>query len=134
MFLGTHQDNMADMVAKGRVGRAAKLNPEIVSMIREEVDSGRSTRDEMARKFGVTKTAIGLICRRETWRHVKDENTSGWVRRWYGNSKLTPDIVREIRTEVDSGRATRTNMARKFSVSLETIGIICSRRSWRNVA
>lgn len=71
MSLGTNDQNMADMVAKGRATRgerngAAKLTEAAVRAIR---CSSRS-RDELATEYGVTKENIGLIQRHQSWRHV----------------------------------------------------------------
>lgn len=89
LFLGTHADNSADMVSKGRDAGGdrngsrlyperlvrgeenanAKLTPEIVREIR-----GRSAAGEkgttLALAFGVRPATISCIVRRKTWRHV----------------------------------------------------------------
>ena len=73
LFLGTHDDNMADMVAKGRAARlrgncngSAKLQSTEVVAIRQ---SGRSQRD-IAAQYGISSSAVGLIKRRERWAHL----------------------------------------------------------------
>ncbi len=72
LFLGTHQDNMADRDKKGRcrargpkgeANGSAKLTEEAVKIIRE---SGKS-RSEIARDFGVSPAAVGLVRRRKVW-------------------------------------------------------------------
>lgn len=72
--LGTHDDNMKDMVAKGR-GRGkpgikhhfAKLNPEKAFEIRWHCASGRRHKD-VATEYGVTRSLIGMIARCEIWK------------------------------------------------------------------
>lgn len=62
LFLGTYKDNNRDMAAKGRHVGARKLTDEQVRRIREMRASGM-TFIEIAPHFGVTRQAIGLICR-----------------------------------------------------------------------
>jgi hypothetical protein len=59
LFLGTHADNMADMVAKGRSKRSSVLTEDQVRAIRS---SSRTTRD-LAREFGVSQTLAWAIKR-----------------------------------------------------------------------
>lgn len=73
LFLGTHQENIADRNAKGRQSRGethgtAKLTERDVLAIRRL--SGRSQR-EMARDFGVTRSAIQSILRGDVWVNVR---------------------------------------------------------------
>ena len=80
LFLGTHQDNNADMKKKGRRVNhhgeeysSAKLTDDIVREMRRRyipehsIHGGRA----MAREFGVSSVAARwAICGR-TWRHIK---------------------------------------------------------------
>jgi hypothetical protein len=73
LFIGTNADNVADMVAKGRVQRAkgsqssgAVLTEDVVLAIR----AAKGTNRAIAKRFGVFHTTIGAIRRRETWKHV----------------------------------------------------------------
>jgi hypothetical protein len=68
LFLGTHADNIADRVAKGRSftrgaqdGRI-KLTDEQVAAIRAERAAG-SLLPDIAHRYGVSKTLVGLIVR-----------------------------------------------------------------------
>lgn len=89
LFLGTRSDNHADMVAKGRNAKgdthgshihqarrprgsknpAAKLTEEQVREIRAAIAAGEQQRPVAAR-YGVSQPLIGMIARREWWRHV----------------------------------------------------------------
>lgn len=80
LFLGTNADNMADKVMKGRQSRVrgelcgtAKLTTKEVYAIR--ATKGASYR-ELAAQYGVCKSTIGHILRREHWSHlpVRREN------------------------------------------------------------
>lgn len=73
LFLGSHQDNMDDMVAKGRgdapKGEAhhdAKLTEDQVRAIRNDPRPNTV----IAKELGVTKGAIWLIKARRNWRHI----------------------------------------------------------------
>lgn len=73
LFVGTHMDNMADMVTKGRAARmqgqrngCAKLNPDEVESIRLDVAPNLI----LAQRFGVSAAAVGMIKRRQRWTHL----------------------------------------------------------------
>lgn len=75
LFLGTHDDNMTDMVNKGRQAKGvghgvAKLTPEKVRHIRTLAKMG-AMRQSIANRFGVGKTTIGEIIAGKRWKHVE---------------------------------------------------------------
>ncbi|MFI9418096.1 hypothetical protein [Streptomyces werraensis] len=75
LFAGTHEDNMADMTAKGRkpVGNAvvtAELEPEQVRAIREEYARGAATQADLAERYGTSQTNVSRIVRRVSWAHL----------------------------------------------------------------
>jgi hypothetical protein len=70
--LGTNQENVADMVAKGRNARgsrhhAAKLTEAQVLEIRELRSQGLSG-PKIAKRFGVSHVLVYLIEKRQAWR------------------------------------------------------------------
>ncbi len=75
LFGGTGKENMRDKLAKGRHGRSKgdsspkKLNEESVRAIRKDFESG-STKQGLARKYGVSRRMIRLVVIRAAWRHV----------------------------------------------------------------
>ena len=72
LFIGTHEDNMADMVAKGRwwsSKRRTKLTAEQVVQMREEAASG-IPQIELARSYSMSIGAVSQIVRGLNWRHV----------------------------------------------------------------
>ena len=78
LFLGTPLDNTRDMEAKGRASHprgerngASKLTEKEVQEIRMEYAKGGSSQRTLAARFGVAKTLVGNIVRRESWRHIK---------------------------------------------------------------
>jgi DNA-binding XRE family transcriptional regulator len=48
----------------------AKLTEKKVKSIRDEYVPYKTTRDELAAKYGVSKATINQILMRKTWRHV----------------------------------------------------------------
>lgn len=74
LWLGSREDNMKDMVEKGRSQRGsrhwkAKLKEDDVSSIRERYAAGE-TQDAIAQSQPVGQAMISRIVRRENWRHV----------------------------------------------------------------
>ena len=78
LFLGTNQDNVNDMVKKGRTGGGApskekngraKLTKSQIGEIRRDYVRGSRTHDlrALGRKYGVHNTTIGRIVRKEIW-------------------------------------------------------------------
>ena len=70
LFVGTHKDNSDDMIAKGRdyhpVENTAKLDQTAVLEIRKSGEADRS----IAPKYGISRSLVGAIRRREIWKHL----------------------------------------------------------------
>ncbi len=73
LFVGTHQDNMDDMVSKGRArsprgvkNKKAKLN-EIAVM---EIISDNRSHVKIAKDFGVSQVQVSNIKRGVSWSHI----------------------------------------------------------------
>jgi len=74
LFIGTHLDNIKDMVAKGRNAAGerhglSKLTDDDVREIRAKRDLGMSFVD-IARDHGITPPNASSIFHRRTWKHV----------------------------------------------------------------
>lgn len=76
IFAGSQQDNMRDMLAKGRDEYAmgeqhyqAQLTAAQVQEIRRRRNSGESGR-ALAKEFGVKPATICDVHRRRTWKHI----------------------------------------------------------------
>lgn len=76
--LGTHLENMQDMVARKRyhvvVGSKhgkSKITEDDVREMRALYSSGL-TQKALAKAYGVTQANVSLIVRREAWQHVED--------------------------------------------------------------
>lgn len=76
LFLGTTQDNTADMDEKGRrnskVGEAhwkVKVTAEMVKDIRSMAAAGESQKN-LSVMYGIDASNISLIVSRKTWKHI----------------------------------------------------------------
>jgi hypothetical protein len=75
LFLGTHQDNVADKVSKGRQlkgqkNATAKLTEQNVQEIRATYVRGIVGYERLAKRYGVDPKAIRQVLDGTTWRHV----------------------------------------------------------------
>lgn len=90
LFTGTHADNSADKVKKGRASSGdsngarihkdrmprgerngnSKLTRESVLSLREEHSKGVLSVTELAAYFGIGRTAVKLIVENKTWKHL----------------------------------------------------------------
>jgi len=74
LFLGTHADNMQDMISKGRRDYYGEKNPrarltaEQVRIIRYWWSLGNMQIKQMAKYFGVGRTTIGHVVHNRSWR------------------------------------------------------------------
>lgn len=82
LYEGTHQDNVDDMVRRGRYvsnwpeGRGEtsgyhKLNDDSIREIRRLYAAGGVSQRELGRMFGVSQYPIRMILCGRTWSHVK---------------------------------------------------------------
>lgn len=80
LFLGTHEDNMADAARKGRLNgrpnrprgevvKTSKLTVEQVLELRQLADAGWQTKD-LANRYGVSADTVRLVKARKRWAHV----------------------------------------------------------------
>ena len=73
LFLGTNQDNVDDMVEKGRQAKgerlgSSKLTMETVRLIRDEHMNGSVAFTALAEKYGVTRKTIANVVHRVYWK------------------------------------------------------------------
>jgi len=93
LFLGTHQENMKDMVIKGRVGKlygdenssrkypqnrprgekthGAKLTTGKVQEMRSVFDAGGISITGLGALFNMSRAQTGKVVKRESWTHVQ---------------------------------------------------------------
>lgn len=150
LWLGTTDDNMRDMVAKGRQAHpqgskqgSAILSESDVARILELYATHTITQADIARMFGVSRVEVTRIVNRQIWVHVEVTgatqaalqteriNTSLGERN--GRAKLTEQDVRQIRELSAVQRVSYTKLARQFGVDKTSISDIIRRRSWSHV-
>lgn len=73
LFLGTHEQNMSDKVAKGRQDRGefhgrCKLTHSQVDEIRARYAAGDVLYRELAIEYKISKGQVGMIVRKENWK------------------------------------------------------------------
>jgi hypothetical protein len=71
LFLGTNNENVADMVAKQRQAKgervqSSKLTEDKVAIIRSSTKLQR----ELAQEFGVSQSLISMVRSRQLWAHI----------------------------------------------------------------
>jgi hypothetical protein len=76
LFLGTHQDNMDDMVSKGRGAKGitsglSKLTDDAVRSMRAEHYNEKQTVRAIAARYGVSLMTAHSAIRAHTWKHVQ---------------------------------------------------------------
>lgn len=76
LWLGTHDENMADMGRRGNVRRGeahmwAKLTEPDVREIRSLAATGGWSQTQLAARFNVSQSAIGFVLRGETWARLE---------------------------------------------------------------
>lgn len=81
LFPGTPQDDMTDMIKKGRAKHAtgedtpcAKFSNEQVSKIKEWIVSGKMSKARIARMFGTDRSTITKIAKGKLWASIPFPN------------------------------------------------------------
>lgn len=137
---GTVQENHDDKkrhgtMARGTVIGNSKLTEDQVVEIRQLVREGVFLK-EIARRFGISDTNAAQIVRRKTWGHLLDNKEIPIISKVTGikhpNSKITPEIVREIR-RMNSQNESQQTIADKFTISQTTVWSILHNKTWSHV-
>lgn len=130
LFLGTNEENHADMVSKGRHSRGER-NARALVTERAVIDMRRRRAEgeklaSIAAHHSVSIATVSMACSSKTWRHLP-----GGVRLSMAQ-KLTESDVLAIRARSPRGASTH-DVAREYGVSAGTVRDICARRFWKHV-
>lgn len=81
LYLGTQQNNMTDMINKGRANHGkgvnhskATLTEDQVHIIRRLFTERKYTQEQIGDMFNVTKSAVAAIGHKRTWTHLPDKD------------------------------------------------------------
>jgi hypothetical protein len=135
LFLGTTAENMADKMAKGRGRWMAGENQPRAVLTEEQAKAilnDPRPHSQIAVDYGVHAQTISSLKTRVSWQHLGTEKGVKAKRvspRKGVSDKITPDIVREIRTSTE----THTALGPRFGVTRGTICDIRKRRSWAHI-
>lgn len=140
LYLGTVQDNVRDMVARGRQATGlrnanARLTPDLVLEARRRHAGGETLR-AIAAAVGVEHTTVGRAIRGDQWREVLGgvvESIPWAPGRAYHTARLTPEQVVEIRALAER-RVPQRAIGRMFGVAQGTVSDIITGRQWSHVA
>jgi len=122
--IGSHKDNSEDMVRRGRSAKGAssgtaKIASSDILEILRLYNSGL-TQKQLALRFGISRSNIGLIVNRQTW--TDTEAVAGYTKRERA-TKLKKSDIEEIFNLAEQGLLQR-EIAVKFGVSRSRIGQI----------
>ena len=73
MFAGTNHENTLDSLHKGRFKDSrGEKHPQVKLTESEvlEIRASHEGREALAKRFGMSKTMIGYIIRRQNWKHI----------------------------------------------------------------
>ena len=76
LFLGTHADNVRDMVRKGRSVKGervgtSKLSASDVIKIRKMCEAREVSQSAVGRLFGVSQECVSSVFLRRSWKHIQ---------------------------------------------------------------
>jgi hypothetical protein len=135
-FLGTNRQNHADKMAKGRQRGPGQGEKHFAAKLTERQAKAilldARPHSWIANEYGVTTGTVSDIKCRRSWGHLGDAPGVKAPRvspRKGISDKITPDIVRRIRTATERGTA----LAAELGVTKATITDIRKRRSWAHV-
>lgn len=137
LFLGTHADNMADMVAKGRARKGSdvyvsKLEEIDIPIIRELHAQGAKV-PSIARKYNVKSNAIRRIIEGKTWKHIVSDVGITVLPDEECRYGMTETLVANIRADFATGMLSYNQLAKKYNISLGTIHDVVKRRTWKHI-
>lgn len=156
MLLGTHAENVADKVRRGRVpngeAHCSHLHPERVPFGEDQGNAKLSeeqareilkarmqgeSHGSLARRFGVGRTAISNLCSGRRWGRMEAERPPRFAVKLLGSdvpsAVLNEARVREIRAAAAGGERI-ASIARRLAMSPSQISNIVHRRQWRHVS
>lgn len=137
LSVGSHKDNMRDMVVKGRsfvgvgsLGSRAKLSETDAESIRREYQSGGVSHGQLSEKYGLAKSAICRLLLGQTYPTADGPiNTAPSIGRAKWRPRLDMATAQEMRRRFALGTSVR-ELAALYSVSISAAGNIVGNRTY----
>lgn len=135
LFLGTPKENQQDKWAKGRANLAFGENHREAILTEDQAKAilnDPRPHSQIANEYGIHPQTVSSLKTRVSWQHLGKERGVKAKRvspRKGVSDKITPDIVRTIRTSTEAGK----DLAARYGISPQTITDIRKRRSWAHV-
>lgn len=115
---------------KGSSNPASKLTEAQVTEILSQLSQGVPRR-ELQQKYNVSKTLIQMIATQRSWDGVSTDYQYK-PKELNGNAKLTPEIVRNIK--IDLQTMSQLDVSAKYGISRSTVQQIKYEKTWKNVS
>jgi predicted XRE-type DNA-binding protein len=138
LWLGTHQDNMDDMVNKkrsishkGENNLTAKLKKEDIVKIRELFAQNSFTQRELAVIYNVSASNISIIVQGMTWKDEGGPITNLGTNTIKYTAKITKEDATKIRILYKEG-STYKELAKIYNLSESGIHDIVKRVTWKD--
>lgn len=135
LFLGTMAENMDDKMAKGR-HRTPEGEKHYKAILTEEqavaILADPRTHSRIAADYNVSRNTISSLKARHSWPHLGDAKGVKAPRigpRTGVSDRITPEIVREIRSSEERG----VDLAKRFGISVQYVSGIRHRRTWKHI-
>ncbi|MFF3024431.1 helix-turn-helix domain-containing protein [Gottfriedia sp. NPDC057948] len=138
--------NKPSKMPKGENHHFTKLTEEIAIRIRKAYKMTDLTSKQIAEKFGVSEGVVLSLINGTSWSHIndgivitKEDKQKRLLNRKLPKgeenhaSKLTENLVREIRKLYGAGQITIKQLAERYSVSQSVVFSIVHRQTWKNV-
>lgn len=134
LFLGTSRENHLDKMAKGRHRGPSGEGHPFARLTEEQAKailSDPRPYAQIANEYGVHKQTISSLKNRDSWAHLGGEivKAKRISPRRGKSDKVTPEIVREIRTSTERG----VDLAARYGLKPQDITDIRKRRSWAHI-
>jgi len=149
-----------EKVFRGEKCRQAKLTEEMVKQIRQLYVDGNPIKIEVAAQFNISRKAIAAILTKQSWAHVplsesddaaiqknllnknlgngyrnaRSKNPEATARgAANGQSKMTEQLVRELRRDSQENGMTQTQLSLKYGITQATVSKILLKQTWKHI-
>jgi Mor family transcriptional regulator len=131
LFLGTHEENVADMWNKHR--GHTKLSSTEVEEIITRYATGKITQRALAHEYDVDPASISSIIKGKGWKHIELPRNTTNLRQGENNNTaiLTETKVLEIIEKYPT--STYRELGREYGVSHCTIADIIKGKTWKHL-